>query len=115
MARPVGIKGAEDPPLGDAILKELHALAGVFLLDQGHFVDSVGGIVKKGEEVVEDSRLSGEPFMGAAVQVKHHADERLPGTAKTVFIPLTSLLHLPGCLKQRFDEGIAALDRVVLF
>ena len=67
MARPIRVKGAEDAPLGHAILKENHALAGIFFIDQGHFVDPVGGIVKEGEEIVKDPRLGGDPFMGAAV------------------------------------------------
>ena len=94
VSSPVGVKGTENTAFCDAIPKENHALAGILLIDEAHFIDPVGGIVKECQEVIKDPRLSGDPFMGASVEVEHHAGERFSGSSKTVFISFPRLLDL---------------------
>lgn len=43
----VGVQRAKDTPFCDTIPEENHALAGIFLIDEAHFIDAAGGIVKK--------------------------------------------------------------------
>ena len=88
----VGVKRAKETLFCDTIPEENHALAGILLIDKTHFIDSVGGIVQEGQEVIKDPRLIGDPFMGASVEVEHHAGERFSGSSKTVFISFPRLL-----------------------
>ena len=90
----VGIKGAKETPFCDTIPEENHTLAGILLIDKTHFIDPVGGIVQESQEVIKDPRLVGDPFMGASVEVEHHAGERFSGSSKTVFISFPRLLDL---------------------
>ena len=45
MSGSIGVKGTEDPVFCDAIPEENHALEGILLIDEHHFINPVGCIV----------------------------------------------------------------------
>ena len=98
MRRSIGVERAENPVFCDAIPEEKHAIMGIFFIDETHFVNAVGGIVHQREQVIEDSGLRGDPFMGAAVEMKHHAGQGLSGPFLAVFVPLTCFINFAGGL-----------------
>jgi hypothetical protein len=94
----VRVKGAEDPAFRDAIPEESHALEGVFFIDKHHLINPVGSVVQKHQKVIKDPREVLDPLVGAAVEMKHHTDERFSWAADPVFVASACFIDLPGSL-----------------
>ena len=115
MSGPVGVEGAENPSFFDAIPEESHTLAGILLIDETHFVDPVGGIIQEHEKIIKDSRLVRDPFVRAAVEVKHHAGEGFSGASGAMLVAFPCFIDFSGGLQKFFNESVTAVDVVMLF
>lgn len=114
MAGPVRIQGAEDPLVCDTIFEKLHATHCAFLLNQFHLIDFTRGVIHQNKQIKENPGKGWDPLMGAAVKVKHHADERFTRPPSPVFSSGLGSFNKPRRLKGAFDEGVAAGNVVML-
>jgi hypothetical protein len=85
---------------------------GAFLLDQKGWVNRVGGIVHRHDQI--EHRLARKPGKPAAILVQHHALTRLARPLATVRAAPRGTFHQSGRVQLRLGPGVAPAEPVLL-
>jgi len=110
VARPVGVKGAEQALRRDHLGDPLKRAHRAFLLDEEGRIGLGAGIVHGDDQVPP---LPRHPLMGRSILVQHHAGQRPAGALAPMRPPAPGFADTAMGLQRQADPVVAALESVL--